>query len=175
MNPIARPSLPDLSPGYAQYIAAVPDCDLIPFLEAQRNGITALLSPIEDAKGDHRYASGKWSIKELLGHMNDTERIMAYRLLCVARRESQFLPGFEQDDYVNAANFSRRRITGLLAEFLDIRNATLSLLRSLEPEVFERTGVVNKSPVNVAALAYVIAGHAEHHLHVLKERYLPGL
>lgn len=163
-----------MNPGFAHYITTVPEVDLLVFLETQRNEVAGLLSPLDESKGDYRYAEGKWSLKEVLGHMNDTERVMAYRLLCFARKEPQSLPGFEQDGYVEAANFSRRRLTDLLAEFLDIRNSSLSLIRSLEPDVFAWTGTANNSPVTVGALSYLIAGHVEHHLSVIKERYLPG-
>jgi len=172
MSLIARPSIASLKPGFASYVEAVPDGDLLAFLESQRDRLSALFSSLDEAKGGHRYAPGKWSLKEVLGHVSDTERILAYRLLCIARGEKQSLPGFEENDYVEAAAFDRRSLANLLAEFLDIRRASLSLIRSLEPEVFDRTGIANQNPLTVATIAYVLAGHAEHHLSVVKERYL---
>ena len=120
----------------------------------------------------HRYASGKWSIKEVVGHMCDTERIMAYRALRIARGDQTPLPGFEQDDYVRAAGFDSISMSDLTEEFRLIREATLPLLRGFDEQALERRGTANKVSISVLALAYIIAGHERHHVSILRSRYL---
>jgi hypothetical protein len=172
MITIPRPSPDDVSSYHLQYIAQVPEGDPLAFLETQRDQLSNLLSSLEEAQGNFRYAPGKWSLKEVLGHISDTERIFAFRLLCIARGETQSLPGFEQDDFVLAAHFDSRSLADLLSEFLDIRRASLSLLKSLDAEAIARSGIANNAPLRVATLAYLIPGHAEHHLSVIKAHYL---
>ena len=173
MLAIPRPAPESLSPGVAQYVAQVPEGDLLAFLETQTDQFDHVISALDEARGGHRYAPGKWSLKEVLGHINDTERICAYRLLCIARGEAQSLPGFEQDDYVASGHFDQRSLGDLLAEFLDIRRASLSLLKSLDEAALHRSGTANGRPYTVAGLAYLLAGHAQHHFSVLTSRYLP--
>jgi uncharacterized damage-inducible protein DinB len=126
------------------------------------------LSEEDAARG---YARGKWSVKEVLGHMADAERIFAYRLLRIARGDATPLPGFEQDDYVRAARYDRLPLDFLLADFEAARASTLSLIDGLEREALERRGISNGEPVSARALVFILAGHAEHHLRVLGEKY----
>jgi hypothetical protein len=172
MIPIPRPSSDSISPHHAGYISQVPEGDLVSFLEEQENRFTRCLSALEETQGDHRYEPGKWSLKEVLGHMNDTERIFCYRLLSFARGESQSLPGFEQDDYVASGRFHARSLSDLVEEFRAIRHSSLALLKSLDAQALDRSGVANNKPLSVRGLAYLIAGHAEHHFGVIQKRYL---
>jgi hypothetical protein len=172
MNRIPRPSTHEYAPFYARYIEKVPEGDLPGLLEDQARELNALLRNLEEAKALHRYAPGKWSIKETLGHLADGERILAYRLLRIARGDATPLPGYEEDDYVKAADFDRRSLADLLEDFQAIRGTTIRLLRSLGDEAFSRVGSANGNPFTAAALAHIIFGHVAHHIAILKERYL---
>ena len=133
-----------------------------------------LLHPLTEAASQYRYAEGKWSIRELLGHLVDTERIFAYRALCLARGERQPLPGFDENAYVENAGFERRTLQSLLAEYLAVREATVLLFGSFDGAALVQTGVSNGNPVSVRALLHITAGHELHHAGILRERYLPG-
>ena len=127
---------------------------------------------IPSEKGDYRYAPGKWSIKELLGHVIDGERIFAYRALRFGRNDQTALNGFEQDDYVAAGAFDKRELSDLIDEFEEVRRATIHLFRGFDETAWTRRGVASENEVSVRALAYIIAGHELHHMGVLRERYL---
>lgn len=123
-------------------------------------------------KGDYAYAPGKWTIKEMLGHIIDTERIMVFRLLCFARGEQAAMPGFEEDDYVANAHFKDRTLFSLSEEFAILRKANLYLINSLNEEELDRIGNANGKNISVRALTFILAGHVIHHANVIKERYL---
>jgi hypothetical protein len=169
---ISRPAPDEYASYYCTYIDKVPNQDLIELLSQQLEETSSLLATVPESKAETSYAAGKWSLKEVVGHMSDTERVMAYRTLRIARGDATPLPGFEQDDYVRAAGFHSRSLTDLLAEFRQVRVATLGLLRSLDSAAFQRRGVANGFPVSARALAYVIAGHERHHVEILRNRYL---
>ena len=170
---IPRPAPHEYAPFYVRYIESVPEgSDLPALLEDQAAELESLLAELDDAASLHRYAPGKWSIREMVGHLADAERIMTYRLLRIARGDTTPLPGFEEDDYVTAAAFDRRAMADLLAEFQAVRRASLALIRSLDTEAFARRGTVNQNPISAAALAHILFGHTAHHLTVLRERYL---
>jgi len=171
----SRPDATEYAPYYGRYIDLVPAGDLIITLSQQINDTSALLRGISEAQAETRYEPGKWSIKEVLGHLVDTERIMSYRALRIARADDTPLPGFEQDDYVRAANFDSRTLANLLEEYLAVRAATVTLFRNLEAAAIDRRGTANNVPVTVRALAYIIAGHERHHVNVLRTKYLPLL
>jgi len=170
-----RPQKGDYALYYEKYIALVPSGDFLEILEEQKRELTRLLSPLSEQQAEFRYAPGKWSIKEILGHINDAERIFAYRLLRIARGDQTPLPGFEQDDYIGPGNFSARTLADLLHEFSTVREASVSLLRSLDDTAWVRRGVASQKEVTVTAIAFVIAGHERHHRIILEERYLPAL
>src|SRR6516165_7480559 len=170
-----RPYAGDYALSYGKYIALVPGGDFLEILASQLQDTRALLSPLNDAQGDFRYAPGKWSVKETLGHINDAERIFSYRMLRIARGDQAPLPGFEQDDYVKTGNFSARRLSDLLAEFTSIRPATIALMRSLGTAAWLRRGVASQNEVTALALAFIIAGHERHHWLILRDRYIPAL
>lgn len=169
---IARPAPDEYAPYYAAYINKVPSQELLHWLSRQIEEICALLAGISEAKANAAYAPGKWSLKQVVGHMSDTERIMAYRALRIARGDTTPLPGFEQDDYVRAAGFDARSLADLVSEFRSVRSATLPLLASFDAATLERRGTANNMAVSVRALAYIIAGHAQHHADILRTRYL---
>ena len=170
-----RPQSNDYAPYYGKYIMLVPDGDFVEILETQLQEMKQLLQPLTDGQGDFRYAPGKWSIKESLGHVNDAERVFAYRILRIARGDQTPLPGFEQDDYVKIANASARKLSDLLEEFTAIRRATIALIRSLDDPSWFRRGTASGEEVSVLAIAFIIAGHALHHRAIFEEKYLPGL
>jgi len=170
-----RPQSNDYAPYYGKYVMLVPDGDFLEILETQLREMKQLLEPLTDEQGDFRYATGKWSIKEILGHMNDAERVFAYRLLCIARGDHTPLPGFEQDDYVMVANSSARKLSDLLEEFTAIRRSTVALIRSLDDASWLRRGTASGKEVSVLAMAFIIVGHALHHRTVFEEQYLPAL
>lgn len=167
---ISRPADNEHAPFYATYISKVPDGDLLNFMELQPDQFNGLINDLTDEQAIEPPAPGKWSVKQVLGHLCDTERIMGYRALRFARADKTEIEGFEQDDYVAAANSNARSATELLAELKSVRGATLSLLESLTTAESERSGMANGKSISVRALAYVIAGHAQHHLELLRKQ-----
>ena len=161
----------DYSPYHGGYISLVQDKDLHEFLPFQRERLFAMFDGISEERGDYAYAPGKWTIKEVLQHINDTERVFAFRLLALGRGETQAIPGFEQDDYANAVNVANRSLEGLVTEFGIIRQGSIALYENLSPEAFLHRGTVNNHPLLTAALPYILAGHVEHHMNILRERY----
>ena len=170
-----RPQSNDYAPHYGKYVMLVPDGDFLEILETQLRDMKILLEPLTDQQADFRYAPGKWSIKECLGHINDAERVFAYRLLRIARGDQTPLPGFEQDDYVKVSNASSRKLSDLLEEFTAIRRASIALIRSLDDASWFRRGTASGKEVSVLAMAFIIAGHALHHRIIFEEKYLPAL
>jgi hypothetical protein len=159
-------------PYQSLYLEKVPTGNLVHILEQSLAETIATLLPLTNEQAEYAYAPGKWTIKQVLIHLNDCERILAYRALCIARGEQNPLPGFEQDDYVLAANVSERSLSDLLAEFQSIRAATLTLINSFNQEILNRKGNANKHPITVNALCFVIAGHELHHMSIIREKYL---
>jgi uncharacterized damage-inducible protein DinB len=170
-----RPQQGDYALHYEKYVALVPGGDFLEILQEQRRALISLLSPLTEQQAEFRYAADKWSIKEVLGHINDTERIFAYRLLRIGRGDPTPLAGFEQDDYIQTGNFSARKISDLVAEFSTIRDSTIFLVRQFDDAAWLRRGNASGKEVSVLALAFVIAGHELHHRRLLEQRYLPAL
>lgn len=168
----ARPEEGEFNPYYGKYIALVPDGDILETLGDQVIETLAMLEDIPESRAGYRYAEGKWSIKELLGHLTDAERIFVYRALAVARGDTQSLPGFEEDDYVRGASFDAVPLPKLIAEFGKVRSATISFFGNLDEGSWKKQGTANGSGISVRAIAYILAGHERHHRQVLKERYL---
>src|ERR1700733_4001391 len=168
---IARPQPGEYAPYYERYVSLVQGEDILSTLDQQRRETMLLLSCRDDDEGDFRYAPEKWSAKEVLGHVCDTERIFAYRALRFSRADATPLEGFEQDDYVRNGAFSQRPLSDLVEDFIAVRRATLSLLRNLDEAAWVRRGTANKNEVSVRALAYIIAGHELHHRRILEEKY----
>jgi uncharacterized damage-inducible protein DinB len=170
-----RPQKGDYAVFYEKYIDLVPSGDFLEILQEQHREILRLLSPLTEEQAEFRYAPGKWSIKEVIGHINDAERIFSYRLLRFARGDQTPLASFEQDPYIETGNFSARKLSELLHEFSAVREATITLIRSLDDAAWRRRGVASQNEITVPALAFVIAGHERHHSIILHERYLPAL
>ena len=145
------------------YVALVPGGDVLTVLREQADATCELLRTLPESKGGFRYAPGKWSVRELVGHVIDTERIFAYRALCFARGDTTPLPGFTEGDYVSHASFDERTLDDLAAEFAVVRAATLSLFAHLDSAAWERKGIASENEVSVRALAHIIAGHEWHH------------
>ncbi len=169
---IPRPAEDEYAPYYGRYISLVPDGDLCVMLASQLADTLALVRAIPEQRGSHRYAEGKWSIKEVIGHVSDCERIMSYRALRFARGDQTPLPGFEQNDYVPPGGFDRRTLQDLGEELTAVRQATLHLLQHLDPAALTHDGTASGNRVTVRALAYIIAGHERHHVEILKAKYL---
>ena len=173
--PTARERKPDPSeflPYYGKYIALVPEGDVIVTLEAQARDSKAFLAGVGAAVSTYRYAPGKWSVKEMVGHVIDTERVFAARALTFARGDKARLPGFEQDDYVRTASSDSIPLPELAAELDAVRRSTVFLFRHLSEEAWLRRGIANEAEVSVRALAYIIAGHELYHWDIMRERYL---
>jgi hypothetical protein len=173
---IPRPGDGEHAPFYAGYVALTAESgDVVALLAAQPAELRVLCDGLSEAEARHRYAPGKWSVKEVVCHLADAERIFAYRALRVARGDGTPLPGFDENAYVEASGADDRPLPGLLAELDAVRAATLALFRSLPPEALERRGTANGAPISVRALAYITAGHTAHHLRILRERYGLGV
>ena len=170
---ILKPTDQEYAEFYRDYISKVLDSnDIIGYLEIQTKRVVQLFRTITPSQSNFQYQPGKWSVKEVIGHLVDSERVFGYRAMCIARRETQSLPGFEQDDYVRVANFAYRNLDSLIDEFQHIRQANITLFNSLDEETGKLMGTANGTPVSVRALVYIIAGHTDHHINILKERYL---
>ena len=166
-----RPEPSEYNAFYAGYVRAVPDGDLLPFMTDQLHRMQRLMAHAGDGKADHRYASGKWTVREVLGHVVDTEWVFGSRLLRMARGDKAQLPGMDQDAFMAHSHVSDRSISSLVAEFSGLRTAALVLMDSLRPEVLMWNGTASGFPISVRAQGWILAGHCEHHLNILQERY----
>ena len=167
-----RPNPGDYDPYFERYIKLVEDDNIIKILYEQNKTTREKIKSISDYKGNYRYADGKWTIKEVVGHILDSERILAYRALSLARGEKKSLPGFDHNDYVREGNFNRRELTELSFEFKLLRESNLLMFKNFSEEMLCKKGLANEASVTVLALLYIIAGHEKHHLNVLEEKYL---
>lgn len=170
-----RPIESEYAPYYEGYIAQVSESDIMPVLRSQLDELDVLLGRVEPDHETFRYAEGKWSIRQLVGHLIDTERVFGYRALCIARGEQQNLPGFDQNDYMSTAPYDRIELEDLLSELRLIRLGNIAMLRTLDEEAWSRVGTANANQVTVRALAFIMAGHVRHHMNVLREKYQVGL
>ena len=167
----SRPDATEYAPFYAGYVAGVPEGDVVAVLRESGREIVAALAAIPEPRGGFRYAPEKWSVREVIGHLIDTERIFGYRALRLARADATPLPGFEENDYVRSAGSDARALADLVDELRVVREGTVRLFDSFPDDAWGRRGVVNGREVSVRALAYIAAGHARHHLRILRERY----
>ena len=167
---IPKPQPEEHAEYYSRYIKLVGD-DALAALRAQSASTPRLLSGLSEAQAMHRYAPGKWSVKEVVGHLLDGERVFSYRALRIARADTTPLPGFDENAWVPAARFDRRPMPDLVADYQTVRAATVALFASFDEEALTRLGTANDQPVSVRALAHMIAGHELHHVAILRERY----
>jgi len=170
-----RPAPGEFAEYAAPDIALVAGDDAVAALERQRGETFALFRRFGEGGGEVTYAPGKWTVKEVLGHLTDDERIFTYRALCVARGDTTPLPGFDEKTYVAAAMFGRRTLEDLLAEYDVVRSGSIALFRGLDGSAWQRLGTVNGYQASPRGLAFHIAGHELHHHHILVDRYLPAL
>ncbi|MDQ6871580.1 MAG: DinB family protein [Gemmatimonadota bacterium] len=167
-----KPAEGEFLPYYARYIDLVPRGDVLATLSTQMGETQALLRDLPASVSTYRYAPGKWSVNELIGHLIDSERIFAGRALRFARADATALPGFEQDDYVANSSFDSFPLDGLASELRAVRESTVFLFEHLQEDAWMRRGIANGAEVSVRALAYIIAGHELHHREILRTRYL---
>ena len=170
-----RPEATEYADYYAKYISKVPGEDVVDVLESERQQMLQLFSGRTEREGSFRYAPGKWTVKEILGHITDAERIFAYRALRIGRGDQTPLPGFEQDDFVKNGGFASRTLAGLADEFGAVRGASIALFRSFDEEAWAKRGVASQKEVSVRALAFITAGHQIHHRIILEERYFAAI
>lgn len=166
-----RPESTDYSPGVAGYVANVPEDDVIAALEKQREETTKLVSSLSEEKGAFRYEPGKWSIREVLGHITDCERVFAYRAMAIARGEQQSLPGFDENVYAQNSAFDALTLQQLLNSYLAVRSSTILLFKQMPADAWDRRGTANGKTATPRAFAYVTVGHERHHVKILRERY----
>ncbi|MCC8427281.1 DinB family protein [Mucilaginibacter sp. UR6-11] len=168
---MARPTPGDYAPFYGNYIALVNDGPVLKMLDSLKTSTYKLFCSLTDEQADYAYDKGKWTVKEVAGHLIDAERTFAYRVLAFSRGQAE-LPGFDENIYVERSNFNNRSLPDLAAEFKTTREANLYMLRALTEEQLAATGIANGSKISVNAIIYIMAGHELHHLNILKERYL---
>jgi hypothetical protein len=164
-----RPADSEFAAYTKPYVEGVEGGDIVHSLGTQRDHLIVVLARLD---GTFAYAPGKWTVNEVLGHINDAERIFTYRILCIARGDQTPFPPFEQDDYMATANFNDRSLAELTAEFESIRDSSIRLLRSLPAEAWMRRGTVSGFSVTTRGLAFVLAGHEKHHARILREKYV---
>ncbi len=167
-----RPDPSEYAPYAVEYVSRVPEGNVIDMLASQIEETEALVRGLAPGMPDKRYAPGKWSIREIIGHLADAERVFSYRALRFSRGDATPLAGFDENTYVAAAPFTRVGIDDLMSELKNLRSATLHLYRNLDDEALMRRGIANGVETSVRALAFIIAGHEHHHLEVLRTRYL---
>ena len=168
---VGRPAAEEIPPHFVGYIAKVTETDPVAVLAAQVDVTAALLRPLSEADARKRYAPGKWSVKEVVGHLADTERIMSYRALRIARGDETPLPGFDENAYVPPAKFDARPLADLIGDLFTVRAATVALFRTFDADAWRRRGTASGKPISVRALGYMIPGHERHHVEILKTRY----
>jgi len=167
-----RPNPGDYDPYFERYIKLIEGDDIIKILYEQNKITRELINSISDYKGNYRYSDGKWTIKEVIGHILDSERILAYRALSLARGEKKSLPGFDHEDYVREGNFNSRELLELCFEFKLLRESNLLQFKNFSEDMLCKKGFADEASVTVLALLYIIGGHEKHHLNVLEEKYL---
>lgn len=169
---ITKPQSGEYAHFYETYVSLVNTTDITALLSELKQSTFNFFDSLPADKADYAYAEGKWTIKQLLGHMIDAERVFAFRLLCFSRGDKNNLPGFDENSYVETGGFENRSLTSLAEEFKAVRTGNILMLQGISHEQSLLIGIANKYPVSVRALAYIMAGHELHHLRIIKERYL---
>jgi len=166
-----RPLESEYAPDYRGYVAHVSEEEILPVLRSQLDELDVLLGGVTPERETYAYAEGKWSIRELAGHLIDGERVFGYRSFCIARGETRNLPGFDEKEYMLRAPYNQIDLEDLLSELRLARLSNIAMLRNLDDEAWMRIGTANDAQVSVRALAFIMAGHVRHHMGVLRERY----
>jgi len=169
--PTSRPLPTEYAPHQEKYISLVAQGPVLDVLRSQLGDVSAKLASIDESRGGERYQPGKWTVREVVGHMSDAERVYNFRALAFARGDALKMPPYDPDGYVASAGFDSRTMRELIDEFAIVRQATLALFGGLPVEAWSRGGEINGKPLSVRALAYIAAGHVEQHMKVLRERY----
>jgi hypothetical protein len=167
-----RPNNSEFAEYYSGYVSTIPETDVLAVLKSQPTELFALIGPVPEDKGSWAYADGKWTLKELLGHVIDAERVFGYRLHRFSHADETPLSSFEQDGYVANGRSNERSFEDLLDEFAAQRSANIALIRSLRDSDWDLKGVASGASVTVRALAFIMAGHVRHHSNIIRERYL---
>ena len=168
---IEKPNESEYAPFYAGYIAKIPAESLLEILDRQSGQLRDLASAATPEQQRFRYAPGKWSVREVVGHLIDGERVFGYRAFRISRGDQTPLPGFDENQYVAASGYDQRDLAAIVDEFALVRAANLVLLKGLSEDDWRRTGTANNHPISVRALAFIMAGHVEHHVGILRDRY----
>jgi hypothetical protein len=169
---MSRPQPAEYDPYYQKYVSLVPEEDIVPALENQINDLKTMFDGVPDEKGTFAYADGKWTVKEILSHLIDGERMFAYRVFRIARGDKTPIEGFEQDGYIENSHANLRPIAELFQEFALLRKANVMFFRNLEDVDWVRTGTANSVEISVRSLAWIMVGHVRHHIDILRARYL---
>jgi len=172
---LTPPSTDEYAPYYSDYIQRAAAADVRALLSGQTDALHSLLDPLSDEQACFRFGPQEWSVKEMIGHVGDVERVFSYRLLRISRRDATPLPGFEQNDYVRESNFDDRALLDILQEFEFLRRANLMAINSLTDGMLDLRGTASGFTVSVRGLIYMMAGHVEHHIASLHQNYLPHL
>lgn len=167
-----RPEKTEYAEYYETYISLVEETDVVSAMQNQLDELNELFSQIPETKGLYAYAEGKWTIKELLGHLIDGERVFAYRAFRFSRADKTPLPGFDQNPYIENASYNSIKLADLLAEFTFLRKSNILFFRNLSEEMWNQTGIASDNEITVRAVAYILVGHIRHHLKILKDKYL---
>jgi hypothetical protein len=169
-----RPTDTEYAPHFSRYVAHVPEADVLSVLENQAVQLSQLTSQITADRETFRYAPEKWSIREVIGHLIDTERVFGYRAFCISRGERVSLPAFDENEYIRQSHYDDRPLGSQTVEFVVVRKSNVLFLRSLDDAAWEAVGTANNNRISVRALAYIMAGHVRHHVAILHERYDVG-
>ena len=169
-----RPTENEYAPAFQSYISHVTEDEILPAMRSQIDALDVLLDRVPPERETFAYAEGKWTIRQVIGHLIDGERVFGYRALCIARGETQNLPGFDENEYMVSAPYENVELEDLLSEFRLVRLSNIAMLRTLDETAWTRMGTANGSTVSVRALVYVMVGHLRHHMGVLRERYGVG-
>jgi hypothetical protein len=167
---MTRPSDTEYAPYFAGYVGLVPETDILSVLEEQKAAFHRLAA-VEPGREAFRYAPGKWSVREVAGHLTDAERVFGYRAFAISRGEKAGLPAFDENEYVATSGYGGVPLAALVAELVAVRDANLAFLRRLPADGWSRIGTASGKSITVRALAWIMAGHPRHHLNVLRERY----
>ncbi|MDX6306664.1 MAG: hypothetical protein QOI77_3633 [Blastocatellia bacterium] len=166
-----QPLESEYAPYYHGYVSQVSEDEILPVLRSQLDALDVLLGRVAPEREKHRYAEGKWSIREIVGHLIDGERVFGYRAFAIARGDRNNMPGFDQNEYILASPYDRLELEDLLSEFRLVRLSNIAMFRTLDGESWARFGTANDDQVSVRAIAFIMAGHVRHHMAVLRDKY----
>jgi hypothetical protein len=168
---ISKPGVDEFAPYYLTYVSLVPEEEVLPSLQSQIGVLQKVIASVPPGRETYRYGPGKWSIREVLGHIIDAERVFGYRAFCITRGEQASLPSFDQNQYVAISQYDTRPLPELFAEFDLVRRSNLAFMNGLNEETTKRKGIASNNPITVRAIAYILVGHVRHHVNILDRSY----